>query len=76
MAKTSTFHSLQVNSPGDIPEFLRETMKCCGNIIILEDERRTLICPLGSVIGYQQSSTCTSTGWIAWHIANGDTVHK
>ena len=64
--------AIRITVATDVPEFLRETVK-------VEEGQIKLICvegnetaPIGSVIGYEESSS-TNTGWNAWHIANADT---
>lgn len=64
--------AIHINSIADIPKFLQETIKINDNQINLVCVEENETVPLGSVIGYEKSSS-TSTGWNAWHIANAAT---
>jgi hypothetical protein len=64
--------AIRINTIADIPEFLQETIKINDNQINLVCVEGNETVPLGSVIGYEESSS-TSTGWNAWHIANAAT---
>ena len=64
--------AVRVNTVFDIPEFLKGTIKIEGESLILvcvEGEEKA---PIGSVIGYEES-TQTLTGWNTWCIGNAAT---
>lgn len=61
--------AVRINSIADIPDFLKDTITIKGNQIHLVCVEGNETAPLGSVIGYEES-TSTSTGWNTWHIAN------
>lgn len=64
--------AVRVTTLTDIPEFLKETIKIEGENLILVCVEGTETAPLGSVIGYEESSK-TSTGWNTWCIGNAST---
>lgn len=64
--------AVRINSIADIPVFLKDTVTIKGNQIYLVCVEGNETAPLGSVIGYEES-TSTSTGWNTWHIANAST---
>lgn len=64
--------AIRINSIEDIPAFLKETITIKNNQINLVCVEGNETAPLGSVIGYEES-TSTSTGWNTWHIANAAT---
>lgn len=65
-------NAIRVNFEDNIPEFLKETISIVDNQVHLVCVEGNEVCPLGSVIGYEESET-TGTGWNAWHIANAAT---
>ena len=54
--------AIRINSIADIPAFLKETITIKNNQINLVCVEGNETAPLGSVIGYEES-TSTSTGW-------------
>lgn len=64
--------AVRVNTIADIPEFLKDTIKVEGESLILVCVEGTETAPIGSVIGYEESSQ-TSTGWNTWCIGNAST---
>ena len=80
MAKTIKIHkqagqkkdAIRVNTISDIPEFLRGTIEIQGESLILVCVEGKEKAPLGSVIGYEESSS-TPTGWNTWCIGNAAT---
>ena len=64
--------AVRVNTIADIPEFLQGTIMIEGESLILVCVEGTEKAPIGSVIGYEESSE-TSTGWNTWCIGNAST---
>lgn len=64
--------AIRVNTLTDIPDSLKDTIKIEGDNLILECVEGIEKAPIGSVIGYEESSM-TSTGWNAWCIGNAST---
>lgn len=64
--------AIRVNTIADIPEFLKDTIKIEGESLILVCVEGNETAPIGSVIGYEESSE-TSTGWNTWCIGNAST---
>lgn len=68
--------AFRLNSAEDIPEFLQNNVFIFigaeGDVAYLRCVEGELTCPLGTVIGYEQSDT-TGTGYNVWPIGNADT---
>lgn len=64
--------AVRVRTQADIPEFLKDTVKIEGDKLVLVCVEGTETAPIGSVIGYEESSQ-TSTGWNTWCIGNAAT---
>lgn len=64
--------AIRVNGIADIPDFLKTSISIDGNQVKLVCVEGSETCPLGSVIGYEESDS-TGTGWNCWHIANAAT---
>ena len=63
--------AVRVNVVSDIPEFLRGSINIVDDSIYLTCVEGDETCPIGSVIGYEESEK-TSTGWNCWCIGNAD----
>lgn len=61
--------AVRISSSADIPEFLQETITIRGEKIHLGCVEGDEVCPLGSVIGWEQSNS-TATGYNCWCIGN------
>jgi len=64
--------AVRVTNFSDIPDFLNASIKIDGESLILTCVEGTEKAPVGSVIGYEESSK-TSTGWNCWCIGNAAT---
>ena len=64
--------AIRVNCEADIPAFLKTTITIAGAQIKLICVEGNQTCPVGSVIGYEES-TSSETGYNCWHIANAAT---
>ena len=64
--------AIRVSNVADIPEFLRETITISDGVVSLVCVEGSETCPLGSVVGYEQSKK-TKTGYNTWFIANAAT---
>lgn len=67
--KKDAFRAVSAES---IPEFLNDTVTFDGNEFTLVCVEGTEHAPIGSVIGYEESSQ-TATGWNCWVIGNAAT---
>ncbi len=61
--------AVRINGTTDIPEFLRNNITVEGDTLTLICVEGTETCPLGSVIGYEESNS-TGTGYNVWCIGN------
>lgn len=64
--------AIRVSCEADILAFLNTTISIDGTQIKLICVEGNQVCPLGSVIGYEESAS-TTTGYNCWHIANAAT---
>ncbi len=64
--------AIRVTKEADIPDFLRESIRVSGDTIQLTCVEGDEECPVGSVIGYEESQA-TSTGYNCWCIGNAAT---
>ena len=64
--------AIRVTTVSDIPDFLRSSIDIAGDTLYLVCVEGSETCPVGSVIGYEESEK-TSTGYNCWHIANAAT---
>ena len=64
--------AVRINSLSDIPDFLQDSIAMDGNELVLLCIEGTERAPIGSVIGYEESSK-TATGWNTWCIGNAAT---
>ncbi len=64
--------AVRINNATDIPEFLRRNISVGGSTLVLVCVEGTEYAPLGSVIGYEESSS-TDTKYNVWCIGNAAT---
>ena len=65
-------NAVRISKVDDIPEFLNGTVAISDGKVSLVCVEGNETCPLGSVIGYEESES-TGTGYNAWYIANAAT---
>ena len=65
-------NAVRISNVDDIPEFLKGTVAISDGKVSLVCVEGNETCPLGSVIGYEESES-TGTGYNTWYIANAAT---
>ena len=65
-------NAVRISKVDDIPEFLKDTVAISDGKVSLVCVEGNETCPLGSVIGYEESEN-TGTGYNTWYIANAAT---
>jgi hypothetical protein len=64
--------AVRINTPTDIPEFLKSSIDVARGLLYLTCVEGNETCPIGSVIGYEESEK-TPSGWNCWCIGNAAT---
>ena len=64
--------AVRITTPADIPEFLKGSVDIARGLLFLTCVEGAETCPVGSVIGYEES-TQTPSGWNCWCVGNADT---